>query len=128
VHRQGAGDDVERRVRQVQVLRDAHGERHGPGRAPPRVRDRGLGRVDPGDVAGRPGRGGQLAREVPAAAPHVQDRVSRPYPGQGDDPLVDATAAAGERDLADYFVEPEAVECGACAAPPAVQAPECVVH
>ncbi len=31
VRRERAGDRVERRVRQGQVLRDAHGERHGPG-------------------------------------------------------------------------------------------------
>jgi uncharacterized protein YndB with AHSA1/START domain len=100
MHRQGAGDDVERGVGQRQALRGADGERHsGPG-VPPRVADRRLRRVDAGDAAARPGRGGQLPREVPAAAPHVQGRVSRPDPGQRDDPPVHPAPAACERDLA----------------------------
>jgi hypothetical protein len=53
MHRQRAGDDVERRVRHRQALRDADGEGHARARMPPRVgdgRQRPSASVDPGSV------------------------------------------------------------------------------
>jgi hypothetical protein len=123
-----AGDHVSRLVGQRQILGDRDGEGHGWQRAPPGVRDRGLGRVHSGDVSGGPGRRGQLPGQVAAAAPDVQHRIAWLYPGQGDQLTVHGAAAAAECDLADQFIQPEPVDRGAGPAPSSVQAPERVMH
>src|SRR5215469_434431 len=128
VYRERAGDDVELRVRQVQVLGGTDRERHGGERAPAGVGDRRRRGIHAGDVAGRPRGGGELVREIPAARPDVEDGIPRPYAGQGDDPPVHAAAAPPECDLADHLVQPEALDRRAPAALPRVQALERVVH
>ncbi|MBO0771676.1 MAG: hypothetical protein J2P35_09480 [Actinobacteria bacterium] len=128
VYRERAGDDVKCRIRQVQVLRNAHHEGHSRACSALRVRDGRHGRVHSGDLTARPGRGSQLPREKPAARTHIQDRISRPHPAQRDNPLVHAAAAPAERELAHHLVQAEAVDRGTRAAPPGVQATERVVH
>ena len=128
MHGERAGDGIERRIGQAQILRRTHGERHGGKGAAPGALDRRRRRVYAGDPAGRASGGGQLAGEVPAAAPHVQDRIPGPHAGQRGNPPVHASAPAAERDLADDFVQPVPVDRGARTAAGSVQPPERVMH